>query len=84
MFVPSRNSDRIPGLPELPGLKVLGMASTDEETGLKSGEKSEDQDLDPDRDPELKKNGGRFDSKKAILQVTWRFGWNEKSEGLEP
>ena len=26
----------------------------------------------------------RFDSKKAILQVTWRFGWNEKSEGLEP
>lgn len=52
---------------------VLGMASTDEETGLKSGEKSEDQDLDPDRDPELKKNGGRFDSKKAILQVTWRF-----------
>ena len=33
MFVPSRNSDRIPGLPELPGLKVLGMASTDEEVG---------------------------------------------------
>jgi len=57
-----------------PDPTVLGMASTDEETGLvKSGEKKEDEDLDPDKDPELVKNGGRFTSKKAILQVTWRF-----------
>eukprot|EP00434_Breviolum_minutum_P027622 symbB.v1.2.024432.t1/scaffold2314.1/size82632/5 len=57
-----------------PDPTVLGMASTDEETGLvKSGEKKEAEDLDPDKDPELVKNGGRFTSKKAILQVTWRF-----------
>mmetsp|Transcript_45146 Transcript_45146/g.55285 ORF Transcript_45146/g.55285 Transcript_45146/m.55285 type:complete len:327 (+) Transcript_45146:59-1039(+) len=53
------------------------MASTDEETGLTNGEKKfkeePEEDLDPEKDPELIKNGGRFEKKKAILQVTWRF-----------
>jgi len=31
------------------------------------------EDHHPDKDPELEKNGGKFTSKKAILQVTWRF-----------
>jgi len=32
-----------------------------------------EEDHDPEKDPELVKNGGKFTSKKAILQVTWRF-----------
>eukprot|EP00930_Biecheleria_cincta_P060775 TRINITY_DN4637_c0_g2_i1.p1 TRINITY_DN4637_c0_g2~~TRINITY_DN4637_c0_g2_i1.p1 ORF type:complete len:299 (-),score=69.32 TRINITY_DN4637_c0_g2_i1:71-967(-) len=32
-----------------------------------------EEDHDPENDPELVKNGGKFTSKKAILQVTWRF-----------
>lgn len=32
-----------------------------------------EEDHDPEKDPELVKNGGKFESKKAILQVTWRF-----------
>lgn len=32
-----------------------------------------EEDHDPEKDPELQKNGGKFTSKKAILQVTWRF-----------
>lgn len=33
----------------------------------------EEEDHDPEKDPELVQNGGTFTSKKAILQVTWRF-----------
>lgn len=54
---------------------VLGMASTDEETGFIKGTKDEDK-LNPANDPELEANGGPYKSKKAILQVTWRFPIN--------
>eukprot|EP00440_Ansanella_granifera_P053328 gb/GFBE01057808.1/.p1 GENE.gb/GFBE01057808.1/~~gb/GFBE01057808.1/.p1 ORF type:complete len:273 (+),score=52.24 gb/GFBE01057808.1/:1-819(+) len=49
--------------------------STDEEQkkSLVSGTSQPLVDYDPEKDPELKKNNGKYDSKKAILQVTWRF-----------
>eukprot|EP00931_Biecheleriopsis_adriatica_P073844 TRINITY_DN48052_c0_g1_i1.p1 TRINITY_DN48052_c0_g1~~TRINITY_DN48052_c0_g1_i1.p1 ORF type:complete len:304 (+),score=56.55 TRINITY_DN48052_c0_g1_i1:68-979(+) len=56
---------------------MSGGHSTDEEKGLISTVKvADDVDHDPEKDPELKVNGGEYESKKAILQVTWRFPVN--------
>jgi len=48
------------------------MAGTDSETAPLKGA-LEEENHDPEKDPELTQNGGRFSSKRAILQVTWRF-----------
>ncbi|CAE7828215.1 unnamed protein product [Symbiodinium necroappetens] len=55
------------------------MVSSDEDSALvkKEGQVDSKEDpLNPDNDPELEKNGkgGKFQSKVAILQVTWRQG----------
>ncbi|CAE7671420.1 unnamed protein product [Symbiodinium pilosum] len=51
------------------------MVSSDEEAGLvKKDAPTDGKDpLDPKNDPDLVTNGGKFQSKVAILQVTWRF-----------